>query len=141
VAGGLALLAAACQSYAPIPIAEAPSAQTVRVELTAAAAERLAPALGPGVAAVDGRVVAVAGDSLRLAVTEALLRNGQTVEWRGERVAVAQGDVAQLRRRRPSALRSALLGASIVGVAALAAGLVGRDGGDGGGRGGSSQPR
>ncbi len=140
-AGGVCLLAAACQSYAPIPLGAAPSAEAVRVELTAVAAERLAPALGPGVAALDGRVAALAGDTLRLAVSEATLRNGQTVGWRGERVALALGDVARVRRRRPSAVRTALLGAAVLGGAALAASRVGPDGGEGRGRGGNPVPR
>jgi hypothetical protein len=140
-AGGLALAAAACQAYTPISLASAPSADAVRVELTAAAAERLAPAVGPGVASLDGRVESVAGDTLRLAVAEAILRTGQAVEWRGERVSLAAADVAAVRRRRPSVVRSVLLGAAVAGGAALAATLVGRDGGEGRGRGGAPPPR
>jgi hypothetical protein len=138
---GAALGQAACQSYRPIPLSAAPAADAVRVELTAEGAERLAATLGPGVAAVEGRVAELTADSLRLTVSESVLRTGQSVAWRGERVAVGRGDVAALRQRRPSAARSALLGLAVVGGAALAATQLGQSGGGGTARGGGGIPR
>lgn len=140
-AGVLATLAVGCQSYASIPLGAAPAADAVRIELTAVAAERLVPVVGPGVASLDGRVAAVAGDTLRLAVAGAMLRNGQTVEWRGEQVALRLEDVAAVRRRRPSVVRSVLLGALVVGGAVVAATQIGRNGADARGRGGTPVPR
>lgn len=131
----------ACQAYRPIPLSAAPSAEAVRVELTAAGAERLAPAVGPGVAALEGRVAELTADSVRLVMAESLLGNGQSVEWRGERVTVSTRDVAAVRRRQRSPARTALAVLTVVGGAALAATQLGRDSGDGVTRGGTPTPR
>lgn len=138
---GSVALAVACQSYRPIPLSAAPEVEAVRVELTAAAAERLALALGPNVASLDGRVAELTADTIRLAVADATLANGQSVAWRGERVALARGDVAAVRQRRPSTARSALLGLVVVGGAFLAARQLGRDSAEGRGTGGVPVPR
>lgn len=132
---------AACQAYTPIDLAAAPRAAAVRVELSAAASDRLAPALGSGVASLDGRVAELARDTLRLVVSAATLRSGQSVEWAGERVALGLSDVAGVRRRRPSRVRAALLGAALLGGAVLAARQLGADGGEGRGGGLTPVPR
>ena len=130
VAAGV-LLAAACQSFTPVPGATPAPGEEVRVVLVDAASRRLAPTLGADVASVDGRVIDGSDDSLRISVRATTLHTGQNLAWRDERVAVARGDVATLQQRRPATGRTVALGALVVAGAMLAARAVGAGSGSG----------
>ena len=143
VLGALALgVLCGCYRYVPMETAAAPTVGThVRARLTAEGARSLAPRIGEGVTALEGRVVRVEGGDPVLAVARTLRADSVESLWDGgEPVAVPRAAVAGFERRRLDARRT--VGAAAIGAGALF--LLGRLidslGGSGGGGGGTGTP-
>lgn len=116
-----------CYRYLPIAPDAVPTDRELRTELTDAASRALAPRLGDGVMAVEGRVHASDSTSVVIAVTGTVQRSGVEQAWRGERVTLARAQVARVRERRLDRRRSLALGAVLVGGAAALAAAMGTD--------------
>lgn len=129
-----------CYRFTPIK-GGAPMGTDVRMELTDAGAVRLAPLIGPRIAAIDGRTVAESDSALEVAVQAVVDRGGRSMPWSLERLAVPYQAIAALKQRTLDTGRSWLVAGLTVAGALLVADafdLVGSGGffrrGDSGGR-------
>ena len=137
-------LATGCYRYTPLPGAPAPEAE-VRLRLTQAGSASLAPVLGRGTVAVEGRVAAVTDTAYVLAVSATLkpsetsnVSDARTV-WAGEMVNIPRASVASADNRTLDRGHTA----TVFGVSAVAAAILvklvvhtlgsGGSGGDAGG--------
>ena len=94
---------------------------TVEVTLTPWGSDSLAPRLGVGAHAVDGRVVSSGSDTLALAVSRVLLTSGKIQPWLQERVALPHDAIASVEGRRFSAPATVLLaGGALAGLIIVA---------------------
>jgi hypothetical protein len=106
-------------SYADVRIRYTPP-QDVVVSSTANAATVL-----PSVERLRGRVLSIAGDSLRLHVTTATDRTGQPLGLAADATTwVVRGPTTQVEVHRLSKGRTALFGGGVVGVAVLLAAAI-----------------
>jgi hypothetical protein len=125
-------LAAGCYNYFPLTTADPRPGTRVDAQLSDSGTLALGNYLGPDVAAVEGRLVAVSDQNIGISVVTVRNRNGVEHYWKGEVVTLPRGDVAKLRQRKLAAGRSAFLVLAGVGgsVGLLAAfGLVSTGGG------------
>lgn len=121
-----------------------PSAGTdVSVLLTDEGSVRMAPLIGPRIAAVEGRVLAPVDTAIELAVRAVVAHGGRTMTWSQERLAVPRSAIASVRTRTLDRKRTWIAaGLAIIGTFALgdAFGLgTGFDGLLGGGGGGGKK--
>lgn len=124
--GGAAAMFTACYDYSAPATPGVSPASEVRLTLTDLGSAELAAQVGPRIESVDGRVRRATADTIVLAVTRTVGRDGREAEWRGELVAVSTRQVATLRERRLSPVRTAVAVAAGVGVV-VAALLVGKN--------------
>ena len=110
-----------CYAYLESPAARPAAGGDVRVVLAEDRTGALRGLLGEPVAAVTGRLVGDAPDSLIVLVATVTYRSGGVNEWKGERVAIPRSLVTSVSGRQFSAGRTGLL----VGALALA-GLAAR---------------
>lgn len=137
-----ALLLAGCYGYVPAATTAPEPGREVRVSLTDGGTAGLAAVVGPGVVALDGRVVASADSALTLALTGTTRRNGVEDPWRGERVVVRRDHVASLAERTFSRGRTAAAGAGFLALGTFLYKVLGDAiGGSGGRRGGGPVER
>jgi hypothetical protein len=130
------LLLGGCYGYYP-PSSPAPVGREVELTLSDSGSFVLAQRVGPSAAAIEGRYAADSANSILLSVTGVRQRNGDGVDWRGERVLVPRPLVIKLEERRFSRGRTALFaGAVAVGLLTARQAL----GGLGGSSGGSGLP-
>lgn len=109
-------LLAGCYEYQPVTTASAPSGQPIRLTLTDAGSADLAPALGPSMEEVGGKLLNSSGDAYVVALSESRKRNGMEIDWRGEEVSISKSLVASVQLRKFSATRTTFLTAGIVGA-------------------------
>lgn len=102
-------LAAGCYNYFPITAADPRPGTRVAAQLSDSGTLALSRYLGPDVAAVEGRLVAVTDQDIGISVVTVRNRNGIEHYWKGEVVTLPRGDVATLRQRKLAPGRSALL--------------------------------
>jgi hypothetical protein len=112
-----------CFTYAHVDPATVVPGRDVHVELTDAGTVGLAALIGPGMTAMDGRVVAVDTASMRLAVSQTTDRRTIDHLWNAELVTVPRPFIDRIQQRKFSAGRTAALSAAIIAVA-LGSGLV-----------------
>lgn len=127
-----ALLLGGCYSYAPADPARLPANAQVAATLTTRGSAAYEARLGPDIDYVEGRFVAMRGDSVELALTRTRDRRSTWVDWTGEHVVLAPELVTGFRQRSLSRTRTALLAGGLVAAVATgaAAGLNGfSDGG------------
>lgn len=123
----LAPLAASCYSVRPMSTHPEPN-HTVDLLLTEAGSLALARSVGPNVARILGRVVAVRGDAMVISLIEMTTSSAETFKLTGATVTVVPFQIAEIRRRRVDVARTV----AAVGLAALGVSLVStrvRDGG------------
>jgi hypothetical protein len=104
---------AACYGYYP-PSTPAPVGKTVELTLTDSGSFALARQIGPSAAAINGRLTSDSANAIILAVTGVRQRDGNEVDWRGERVSVPRPLVVKLEERRFSRGRTTLFVGSVV---------------------------
>ena len=138
----LPALLASCHAYRPATAVPPPGA-IVRAELTDVGTVELARHVGPGVGAIEGRVLEASDSAVTLGVLTVRNRSGVESFWKGERVGVSRELMSGLSTREFSRSRTVLASGALVlaagAVAALfASGAIGgsrRTGsGDGSGR-------
>ena len=102
-----------CYGYYP-PETAAPVGKSVEVTLTDSGSFALARQIGPSAAAINGRLTSDSASALILAVTGVRQRDGNEIDWKGERVSVPRPLVVKLEERRFSRARTTMFVGSIV---------------------------
>ena len=110
-----------CFTYVPADPGAIVPGRDISIQLTDAGTVGLAALIGPGMVAMDGRVVAVDTAGLGLAVTQTTDRRSIEHLWRGELVTVTRPFIERIQQRKFSATRTGLLGAGILAAAIAAA--------------------
>lgn len=123
----LAPFAAGCYSVRPMSTHPAPN-HTVDLLLTEAGSLALARSVGPNVARILGRVVAVRGDTMDLSLIEMTTNSAETFKLTGATVTVLPFQIGEIRRRRIDITRTA----AAVGLGALGVSMLSRRVRDGG---------
>lgn len=113
----LALLGG-CYGYYP-SATPAPVGRDVEVTLTDSGAVALSRQIGPSAEAVRGRFATDSGNAVVLAVSGVRQRDGNDVDWKGERVAIPRLLVVKIEERKFSRARTALFGGAVA-IAAIA---------------------
>jgi len=141
MAFALALLTGGCYRLTPIEGVVPDSGSEVRVGLTDAGAVKLAPQIGPRMAAIDGRTLQSNDSAIVLAVVAVVGQNGRSMSWSQERLLVPRDAVSSLSTRGLDRKRTWIVaGLSVVGVLLLGdlfglgtgfGGLIGIGGGGG----------
>ena len=111
------VLLAGCHRYEPVTATTVDRGASVAVSLTDYGTANLGRLLGMGVGTVEGNLVTVSDSSYTLAVQLVRQRNGIETFWRGERVAIPRGDVAEIRQRRISRSKSAVAAVALLAAA------------------------
>jgi hypothetical protein len=93
----------------------------VRLTLSPESSDRLSERIGRPVRSIQGRVLAVTPESLRLEVTWGAVYAGTPLEGQREVLELGTDEFSELERRELSTLRSALAVAGVVTVLALLA--------------------
>lgn len=137
----LALLTGGCYRLAPIEGAVPDAGSEVRVGLTDAGSARLAPQIGPRIAAIDGRTLQSNDSAIVLAVAAVVAQNGRSMAWSQEQLSVPRDAVSSYRTRALDRKKTWIVaGLSVVGVLVLGdlfglgtgfGGLIGLGGGGG----------
>jgi len=102
-------LAAGCYNYFPLTTADPRPGTRVAAQLSDSGTDALSRYLGPDVAAVEGRLVAVSDHDIGISVASIRNRNGVEHYWKGEVVTLPRGDLVTLRQRKLAPGRSAFL--------------------------------
>ncbi len=113
------LLVGACYSYrrANNVDAVAPAnGSRVQVHLTQQGSIAMSQQIGSQAVILDGDIVAVSPDSLRIAVREVQDARHVTTDWKGEQVAIPRDAIASLEERKLSVGATALLGGLAAGT-------------------------
>jgi len=105
-----------CYGYYP-PETPTPVGKSVEVTLSDSGSFALARQIGPSAAAINGRLTSDSASALILAVTGVRQRDGNEVDWKGERLSVPRPLVVKLEERRFSRGRTTLfVGSVVVGI-------------------------
>jgi hypothetical protein len=105
-----------CYGYYP-PNTPAPVGKSVEVTLSDSGTFVLARQIGPSAATIHGRFTSDSANAIILAVTGVRQRDGNEVDWKGERVSVPRSLVVKLEERRFSRARTTLfVGSVVVGI-------------------------
>jgi len=102
-----------CYGYYP-PNTPAPLGKSVELTLSDSGSFALARQIGPSAATINGRFTSDSANAITLAVTGVRQRDGNEVDWKGERVSVPRPLVVKLEERRFSRGRTTLFVGSIV---------------------------
>ncbi|HEY8766813.1 MAG TPA: hypothetical protein VIP09_06085 [Dehalococcoidia bacterium] len=124
----------ACYESVPIELGRVPPGSKIRVSLTDAGADSLARYLGPGVATIDGKLIATTDSGVSLSVSQVAMRSGQDQFWKGETVVIPRYSLSTVQARRINKPKSVLLGGVLIAALATLR-LSGVVGGNGGGSG------
>jgi len=114
----LIVLLGGCYGYYP-PASPAPVGRDVEVTLSDSGTMALSRQVGPSAEAVRGRFATDSANALVLAVTGVHQRDGNDVDWKGERVVIPRPLVVKVEERRFSRARTALFTGAIA-IAAVA---------------------
>jgi hypothetical protein len=120
-------LVAGCYTTRPVRTMPAPE-QFVLISLTEAGTVSLARSVGPHIAEIQGRVEAVHGDTLVIAMRQMLTDEGETFKLSGATVRLLPFQVREIRRRQVSAART-LTAVALAGLGVSIASTRVRDGG------------
>ena len=105
-----------CYGYYP-PDTPVPVGKSVEVTLSDSGSFALARQIGPSAAAINGRLASDSAGALILAVTGVRQRDGNEIDWKGERVSVPRPLVVKLEERRFSRARTTMfIGSVVVGI-------------------------
>ena len=120
----LAPAAGGCYRYVPIEPAAAGATEEVRVQLTDAAAARLARELGTYTSRLEGQVGRGAGDSLSVSLAIGRQYRGVSLESTRQVLFLGPSEVVDVRRRELSRSRTVLVSVGAIAAFALVAGTV-----------------
>jgi len=109
-----------------------PPGSKIRISLTDAGADSLARYLGPGVATIDGKLIATTDSGVSLSVSQVAMRSGQDQFWKGETVVIPRYSLSTVQARRINKPKSLLLGGVLIAALATLK-LAGVGGGNSGG--------
>lgn len=110
----------ACYRLTPIEGGAPPQGEEVRLALTDEGSVRMAPMIGPRIAAIDGRVLETADTAIVLAVQSVVAQGGRNMSWSQERLAVPRTAVASVRTRTLDRRRTWIVaGLGVLGAIAL----------------------
>lgn len=136
-----ALALTGCYRFTPVDGGVPGTDTDVRLDLTDEGSVRLAPLIGPRIAAIDGRVLEPNDSALVVAVHAVVTQAGRGMTWSQERLSVPRGAVASVRTRTLDRRRSWIaFGLGVAGAIALGEmfglttgfdGLLGAGGGGG----------
>jgi hypothetical protein len=116
IAASFLIFIGGCYGYYP-PSTPAPVGKDVEVTLSDSGSFALARQIGPSAAAINGRFTSDSANALVLSVTGVRQRDGNEVDWKGERVSVPRPLVIRLEERRFSRGRTTLfVGGIVVGL-------------------------
>ncbi|HEY4733121.1 MAG TPA: hypothetical protein VIH53_01090 [Gemmatimonadaceae bacterium] len=107
-------LVAGCYQYQPVTTASTPTGAPVRLTLTDAGSAQMAPALGPSVEEVGGKLLTDSADAYVVALSESRRRNGVEMDWRGEQVSISKSLVASIQLRQFSPTKTGFLTAGFI---------------------------
>ena len=113
-----------CYRYVPIDPAAARPEEEVRVQLTDAAAARLARELGTYTGRLEGQLGRGAGDSVSVALRIGREYRGVSLESTRQVLVLGRSEVVDVRRRELSRTRTALAGVGALAAFAVVAGTV-----------------
>lgn len=120
------LLLAGCFSYAPIPEDGVTPESEIRVRLSATASDQLSTTTGRSVRTLEGRVVALPADSIRLDVSWGAVYAGTPFEGRRDTLSLHRSQVLEVEERQFSRARTGVVaGGLAAGVLLLLRSLTG----------------
>jgi hypothetical protein len=118
------LVNGACYRYVPVPITSVANDE-VRIEITPAAATRLASDLGVFSMEIDGRLATERQDSVSIRVPIERAYRGMVIGTTDQLVLLGRSEVVAVRKREFARGRTMLVGAgAVVGFGLLAAAVV-----------------
>ena len=104
--------AAGCYEFVPVDSPAASVGKIVELKITDPGRVGLAERFGPGLDAVEGKLVAQRDNELTVSVTNVKTFEGGTTKWSGESVNLDRGFVRSLSSRRLSPVKTAILAAA-----------------------------
>jgi hypothetical protein len=123
--GSAAILCAACQTYSSVAIPSLSPNADVRVTFTADGSSDMTRLVGPHVTALEGRVISIDTNTVRIAVRDLVHSDGSFNLYHDEIVPVPRGAIASTEVKRLSRGRSVLLAGALVAGGAVAATQLG----------------
>ena len=114
----------ACYGYDAAELGAVRPAQTVHMTLSPEAAVALRPAIGPNAATLDGRVLAVEPDHLRIALTQIVRTTGPEEFLHYEPIDVPLAGTSAVSVRKFDRVRTILAVGGIIGSAIAAAAVA-----------------
>ena len=114
------LVVSSCYRFTPVEGGVVARGQEVRLSLTDEGSVRMAPMIGPRIAAIDGRMLETADSAYTLAVTAVVGQGGRSMAWSNERLSVPRNALASVRTRTLDRRKSWIIaGLGVVGAVAL----------------------
>jgi hypothetical protein len=111
-----AIASAGCYAYVPTTASRPAVGTELQLTLTDSGTVVLSPFVGPSVGLVAGRLVGDSADAYLLNVTRTDRRDGNEMDWRGERVVVPRALVSGVAMRKFSPGRTLLFGGLSTGA-------------------------
>lgn len=109
-----------CYRLTPIEGGVPPAGADVRLDLSDAGAVRLAPLIGPRIAAIDGKTVQATDSAIDVAVQAVVSQGGRSMPWSLEKLSVPRSAVTAVRGRTLDRTRSWLVaGLGVLAVVGL----------------------
>ena len=133
-----------CYEYLQVPVTPNLAGHEVQLSITDSGSLVLAPQVGYGIEAVDGKLISDSDMRYQVAVTSIRRRDGQESDWNGESVNIPHSLVSTIMERRFSRSRSTLFAAATTIAMVVARRAFGGTGGatvPGGSPGGATGPR
>ena len=122
ISSSLLILLAATSCYRLTPVEGGAPEQglEVRLALSDEGSVRMAPLIGPRIAAIDGRVLEAVDTAYVLGVTAVVAQSGRSMNWSNERLTVPRNAVSSVRTRTLDRKKSWMVAAlGVVGAIAL----------------------
>jgi hypothetical protein len=107
-----------CYEYTPLATSTPPSGQLVEFQISDQGRVGLSERFGPGLAEVQGRVVAEQGNEYIVNVFRVKQIGGESTQWSGETTRLDRSFVGSIKGRRLSKSRTAVI--AVAGLAVIA---------------------
>src|ERR1700674_1631011 len=109
-----------CYEYLEVPATPNLAGHEVQLSITDSGSLVLAPQVGYGIEAVDGKLISDSDMRYQVAVTGIRRRDGMEADWKGEAVSIPHDVVSTVMERRFSRARTTLLaGATTIAMIAV----------------------
>lgn len=116
----LVMAFASCYRFTPIESGSPERGLEVRLALSDEGSVRMAPLVGPRIAAIDGRVLEPGDTAIVLGVQAVVSQGGRSMAWNQERLTVPRGAVSSINTRTFDRKRTWIVaGLTVVGAIAL----------------------